>query len=305
MADDVVHLARDPGTLGGGGEPAALVALDLQAPGAFLQRRQIHPADTECQADGGGGRRRPQQEEQAAQRIADIHQDADRHRHFGDRHRDGPAQHPQRTVPGQGVQGDERADAGLLPHAERPLDQGHQRDHEERDGRGPATPPQRHDECGGEEEQDAGRHLTAVDRFPEGTVAAVGEQVGQADQDDDQHHRGVEQPRMPAVQPLPVPLAAPQTAQERVRPGGVEPGGRRERRLPGGVRSGCRAFRAHGHHCPRAALRRRSGRAGRPPRRVSAPPSRRRPRAPHRARERPRTRAGRRWPTPRCWGSRG
>ena len=44
VRDDVVHLPRDPGTLGGGAEPALLVALELQPSGALLQRRQQRPA---------------------------------------------------------------------------------------------------------------------------------------------------------------------------------------------------------------------------------------------------------------------
>ena len=38
VRDDVVHLARDAGALGGGRQPALLVALELQPRGALLQR---------------------------------------------------------------------------------------------------------------------------------------------------------------------------------------------------------------------------------------------------------------------------
>ena len=40
VADDVVHLAGHPGALGDGGQPAALVPLDLQLPRAIAQARQ-------------------------------------------------------------------------------------------------------------------------------------------------------------------------------------------------------------------------------------------------------------------------
>ncbi|MEU0943668.1 hypothetical protein ABZ379_12840 [Streptomyces canus] len=101
------------------------------------------------------------------------------------------------------------------------------------------APPQRNDEGDGEGDQDAGRQLGPGARVPERAVGAAPEQGGQADQDDGRHHRGVEQPRVPAVQPLPTALVAQQTPQEWVRPRGVEPEGRRNRcRPPGGVAGG-------------------------------------------------------------------
>lgn len=195
VADDVVHLAGDPGALGGGGEPDALVAFDLQAGGAVLQCRQVHPADAEGEAEGDGRRGRAQQEEEAEQRMLDLPQEPDREGQFADGHRDRPAQHPQGAVQGQAVQGDEHADAGLLPQVQRPLDEGDRRDHEVRGGRGPAPPPQRDDQGGREGDLDGDRQVAPVLRLAEGAaVPVVGEQVREAEQRHDQHHRGVEQP---------------------------------------------------------------------------------------------------------------
>ena len=55
VRDDVVHLARDARTLGGGAEAALLVALDFQPRGLLVQRDEQRPA----LADRDAEHRRP------------------------------------------------------------------------------------------------------------------------------------------------------------------------------------------------------------------------------------------------------
>ena len=109
VGDDVVHLARDPRALGGGGEPALLVALGLQSRGALAQRRQqrLAVADVDAQHarrrwPGRTARRtRPAGGRAGAQR-SDRQHDPDLE------HRGGRQRGPQRLRRGDRVERDEQ-----------------------------------------------------------------------------------------------------------------------------------------------------------------------------------------------------
>jgi len=116
VGDDVVHLARDAGALGGGGELGLLVALDLEAARAFPQgvqqvlARAAHEAERPRRHDQGAGQGG---DPQAGAELAVVERD-DRAEQAGaaEGHTERRAVRPHRPVDGDGVQGDEDGDVG-------------------------------------------------------------------------------------------------------------------------------------------------------------------------------------------------
>lgn len=148
VADDVVHLAGDPGAFGGGGQFAALVAFDLQAGRAVAQDGELGAPDPYGQTERD---RRCEGAEQEEQRVQDGHHGLQPH---GDQDQgagcDGArhGQSPELSVHHQAVEGDQQGDVGAQPDAHGQLEEEHRGDHGEGEGRPSAPPQQGQDQSG-------------------------------------------------------------------------------------------------------------------------------------------------------------
>ena len=126
VGDDVVHLPRDPGALGGGRDTALLVALELEPRGPFLQRCQQRPPVLDADAEQGRrDHQRREADEEREHRVAP----AQRRQHRPDlghahRRRRPPARRDRRN----GVQRDQQRQIRAQLDIDQPLHQQHQRD---------------------------------------------------------------------------------------------------------------------------------------------------------------------------------
>ena len=138
VGDDVVHLARDPCPLRGGGQPALLVALALEPIGALLQRGHERAAIAGARAHHRGGRRQTGEPDERIEPVAVA--PADQRQHDAElEHRHRRHRQPSRTRDGHAVEGDEQRHIPERAHVEQPLDEGDQRDRREHLHR-PAAP---------------------------------------------------------------------------------------------------------------------------------------------------------------------
>ena len=110
VRDDVVHLAGDPGALGGRGQCDLLVSLTFQPLRAVVQFGQIGAPGREVQAEPERGGDQPGQEDRVGPPVAagqpDRPGDNGQLEHGGARQR-----LPARPHAGDGIQGDEQGHA--------------------------------------------------------------------------------------------------------------------------------------------------------------------------------------------------
>ncbi len=141
VADDVVHLPCHTRAFGGGGESAALVALDLQAGGTVAQYGELGAPDADDEAERDRRRDRAEQDEQRVQHRHLGRQPQREQPQRGEGDRAGDGQPLQLPVQHETVEGDQQGDVGAQPDPQPGLDEEHRGDQREGQGR-PAAPPQ-------------------------------------------------------------------------------------------------------------------------------------------------------------------